>query len=174
LLLFCIVSLLYFVYFLFIKNTKNSSDYSCYFCWSVIVLLYHAFYQWLVPLKPDLIGKVGSRKNNKNIMRNTACHKKGNTYGNKLINCISLLEPCALLIMLLIALINLVAVGGINTSLFNVSIMIMIAYLLMLREIMTFMMWNKLKNLLLGRVHSNLHICLKILMMHLINMRFMI
>src|SRR5215216_1709467 len=76
--------------------------------------------------------------------------------------------------MLLIALINLVAVGGINTSLFNVSIMIMLPYLLMLNKIMTFMMWNKLKNLLLGRVHLNLLICLKILMIHLINMRFMI
>src|SRR3954471_759543 len=76
--------------------------------------------------------------------------------------------------MLLIALKNLVAIGGINTSIFNVSIMIMLPYLLMLREIMNFMMWNKLKNLLLGRVHSNLLICLKILMMHLINMRFMI
>src|SRR3954470_24896229 len=81
---------------------------------------------------------------------------------------------CALLIMLLIDLINLVAVGGINTSLFNVSIMIMLPYLLMLKEIMTFMMWNKLKNLILGRVHLNLLVFLKILMIHLINMRFMI
>jgi hypothetical protein len=137
-------------------------------------LLCHAFYQSLVSLKLDLIGKVGSRKNNKIIIRNIACHKKGNTYGNKLILCISLLQTCALLIILLIALINLVAVGGINTSLFNVSIMIMLPYLLTLREIMTFMMWNKLNNLLLGRVHSNLLICLKILMMHFINMRFMI
>ena len=80
----------------------------------IVLLANHAFYQWLIPLKLDLIGKVGSRKNKKKIMRNTACHKKGNTYGNKLINCISLLETCALLIMLLIALINLVAVGGIN------------------------------------------------------------
>jgi hypothetical protein len=39
---------------------------------------------------------------------------------------------------------------------------------------MNFMIWNKLKNLLLGRVHSSLLIYLKILMMHLINMRFMI
>ena len=61
-----------------------------------------------------------------------------------------------------------------NTSLFNVSVMIMLPYLLMLREIMTFMMWNKLKNLLLGRVHSKLLLCLKILMMHLINMRLMV
>jgi hypothetical protein len=81
---------------------------------------------------------VGSQKNNKSIIRNTACHKKGNTYGNKLINCISLLETCALLIIVLIAFINLVAVGGINTSLFNVNIMIMLPYLLMLREIMTY------------------------------------
>ena len=103
-------------------------------------LLYNACYQWLISLKLDLIGKVGSRKNNKNIISNTACHKNGNTYGNKLINCISLLETCALLIILLIALINLVAVGGINTSLFNVSITIMLPYLLMLREIMTLMM----------------------------------
>ena len=134
----------------------------------------HAFYQWLIPLKLDIIGKVGSWKNNKNIMRNTACHKKGSTNGNKLINCLSLLETCALLIILRIALINLVAVGGINTSLFNVSIMIMLPYLLMLREIVTFMMWNKLESLLLGRVHSKLLLCLKILMMHLINMRFII
>jgi hypothetical protein len=70
--------------------------------------------------------QVGSQKSNKNIMRNTAYHKKGNTYGNKLIPCISLIEMCALLIMLLIALINLVAVGGINTFLFNVSIMMML------------------------------------------------
>src|SRR3954464_5923066 len=81
---------------------------------------------------------------------------------------------CALLIMLLIALINLVAVGGINTYIFNVSIMIMLPYLLMLKEFMTFMMWNKLKNLLLQRVHLNLLVCLKILTIHLINMRFMI
>ena len=40
-------------------------------------LLYHSCYQWLISLKLDLIGKVGSRKNNKNIIRNTACHKKG-------------------------------------------------------------------------------------------------
>jgi hypothetical protein len=137
-------------------------------------LLYHAFYQWLISLKLYLFGKVGSRKNNKIIMRNTACHKKGNTYGNKLIHCISLLETCALLIMLLIALINLVAVRGINISLFNMSIMMMLPYILILKEIMTFMMWNKMNNLLLRRVHSNLLICLKILMMHLINMRFMI
>jgi hypothetical protein len=39
LLLFCLVSLFYFVCFLFIKNTKNSSFYSCYFCLSVLVLL---------------------------------------------------------------------------------------------------------------------------------------
>src|SRR3954469_13742372 len=76
--------------------------------------------------------------------------------------------------MLLIALINLVAIGGIKTYLFNVSIMIMLPYLLMLKEIMTFMMWNKLKNLLLGRVCLNLLVCLKILMIHLMNMRFMI
>jgi hypothetical protein len=31
---------------------------------------------------------VGSQKNNRNIMRNTACHKKENTNGNKLIDCI--------------------------------------------------------------------------------------
>src|SRR3954467_1503042 len=72
--------------------------------------------------------------------------------------------------MLPIALIKLVAVGGINTSLFNVSIMIMLPYLLMLKEIMTLMMWNKLKNLLLSRVHLNLLVRLKILMIHLMNM----
>jgi hypothetical protein len=52
--------------------------------------------------------------------------------GNKSIDCISLLETCALLVMLLIALIDLVAVGGINTFLFNVSIMMMLPYLLIL------------------------------------------
>jgi hypothetical protein len=72
--------------------------------------------------------------------------QKGKHFGNKLIDCISLLEMYALLIMLHIALINLVAVGGINTSLFNVSIMMMLPYLLILMEIMTFMMWNELKN----------------------------
>src|SRR3954466_8478375 len=80
---------------------------------------------------------------------------------------------CVLLIMLLIALINLVDVGGINTSLFNVSIMIMLPYLLMLKEIMILMMWNKLKNLLPSRLHLNLPVFLKILIMHLINMRFL-
>src|SRR3954462_446215 len=37
----------------------------------------------------------------------------------------------------------------------------------------SFMMWNKLKNLLPSGVHLNLPVCLKILMMHLMNMRFM-
>src|SRR5215216_7828755 len=74
--------------------------------------------------------------------------------------------------MLLISLISLVSVGGINTFLFNVSIMIMLPYPLMFKETMTFMMWNKLKNLLLSRVYLNLLVCLKILMMHLMNMRF--
>jgi hypothetical protein len=86
------------------------------------------------------MGNMGSPKNSKNIMRNTASHKKGNTYGNKLIDYISLLETCALLIMLPIALIHFVAVGGTNTSLFNVSIMIMLPYLLMSGEIMSSMM----------------------------------
>jgi hypothetical protein len=54
-------ALLYFYLHRFIKNSqKISSLYSCYFCWSVIVLLYHAFYQWLVSLKLNLFGKVGS------------------------------------------------------------------------------------------------------------------
>src|SRR3954463_12587091 len=75
--------------------------------------------------------------------------------------------------MLLIPLISLVVLGGIHTFLFNVSIMIMLTIFLMLKEIMTFMMWNKLKNLLLSRVHLNLLVCLKILMMHLMNVRFM-
>jgi hypothetical protein len=42
--------------------------------------------------------------------------------------------------MLLIALIDLVAVGGIITFLFNVSVMMMLPHLLILMEIMTFMM----------------------------------
>jgi hypothetical protein len=77
-------SFAYFLYFICVciflsKIQKISSFYSCYFCWSIIVLLYHAFYQWLISLKLDLIGKVDSRKNNKNIIRNTAYRKKGNT-----------------------------------------------------------------------------------------------
>jgi hypothetical protein len=77
----------------FYQNYKKiSTYYSCYFCWYVIVLLSHAFSQWLVSLKLNVFGKVGSRKSSKIIMRNTACHKKGNTYGNKSIDCISLLE----------------------------------------------------------------------------------
>src|SRR3954468_2487319 len=74
--------------------------------------------------------------------------------------------------MLLIASIKLVAAGGINTYHFNVSIMIMLPYLLLLKEIMILMMWNKLKNLLPSRVHLNLPVYLKILMMNLM-MRFM-
>ena len=52
--------------------------------------------------------KVGSWKNNKNIIRNTARLRKGDTYGNKLINWIVVLKKYALLIMFPIALINLV------------------------------------------------------------------
>jgi hypothetical protein len=44
-------------------------------------LLYHDFYQWLVSLKLNLFGQVGSRKNSKNIMRNTACHKRETLMG---------------------------------------------------------------------------------------------
>ena len=98
-------------------------------------MLYHACYQWLIAMKLVFIVNLGSWKNNTNIMRNTACQKKENIYGNKLIDCISLLEICALPIMLPIALMHLVAVGGINTSLFNLSIMVMLPYLLMLREL---------------------------------------
>src|SRR4051812_39523098 len=53
-----------------IKNTQKISSY--YSFWSVIALLCHAFYQWLVSLKLVLIGKVGSRKNKNIIIRNTA------------------------------------------------------------------------------------------------------
>jgi hypothetical protein len=66
--LYFVLVLLYFIFacIVFIKNTKKNSSYcSCYFCWSVIVLLYHAFYQWLVSLKLNLFGKVGSRKSSK-------------------------------------------------------------------------------------------------------------
>ena len=44
-------------------------------------LIYRSCYQWLLSMKLDLIGKVRSRKINKNIIRNTACLKKGKTYG---------------------------------------------------------------------------------------------
>jgi hypothetical protein len=57
LLLFCFI--LFLLASFYQKYKKISSFYSCYFCWSVIVLLYHAFYQWLVSLKLNLFGKVG-------------------------------------------------------------------------------------------------------------------
>ena len=85
-----------------------------------------------------------------------------------------MLKTCALHMTFIIALMHLVAVGGINTFLSNVLVMIIKLYPLMFWETMIFMMWNKLKNLLLRRVPSKLPICLKILMMLLINMRFMI
>ena len=69
--------------------------------------------------KLDLIGKVGSWKINKNIIRNTACLKKGNTYGYLKINWIDMLKICALHMTFIIALMHLVAVGGINTFLFQ-------------------------------------------------------
>ena len=46
-------------------------------------LLYRSCCQWLIYSKLDLIGKVGSWMINKNIISNTACLKKGNTYGHK-------------------------------------------------------------------------------------------
>jgi hypothetical protein len=158
LLLFCLVSLLYFVRFFFIKNSKKLVPtivvifvgliLSCFLlalsCFLSMVDFFETRSYW----------QGGFTEEQKKYYKEHRLSQKGNTYGNKLINCISLLETCALLIMLLIALINLVVVGGINSSLFNVIIMIMLPYLLMLREIMTFMMWNKLKNLLLGRMHS--------------------
>jgi hypothetical protein len=56
--LFNCFALLYFYLHRFMKNTKKiSSFYSCYFCWSIIVLLYHAFYQWLVSLKLNLLAR---------------------------------------------------------------------------------------------------------------------
>jgi hypothetical protein len=58
----------------------------------------------------------GFTKEQQNYYEEHRLSQKGNTYGNKLIDCISLLEMCALLIMLLIALIDLVAIGGINTG----------------------------------------------------------
>src|SRR3954469_7819354 len=75
------------------------------------------------------------------------------------------LETCALLMMNPTALMNLFAAGGINTFIFNVSIMIMLTYLLMLREIMNFMIWNKLKNLLLSRVPMKLLVIFKMMML---------
>src|SRR3954470_14010743 len=76
-----------------------------------------------------------------------------------------LLETCALLMMNPTALMNLFAAGGINTFLFNVSITIMLPYFLMLREIMNFMMWNKLKNLLFSRVPMKLLVIFKMMML---------
>ena len=71
------VFLFYFILFAsFIKNPKKivSIIAFCFACY----LLYHACYEWLIYLKLDLMGNMGSRKNNENIMRNTAYHKKGN------------------------------------------------------------------------------------------------
>src|SRR4051812_12516387 len=70
---------------LYQKSKKNSLLFIV-VIFVVCYLLYHASYQWLISLELDLIGKVDSWKNNKNIMRNTACHKKGNTYGHNYIN----------------------------------------------------------------------------------------
>jgi hypothetical protein len=56
--------------------------------------------------------------------------------------------------MLLIALMNLVAVGGINTSLFNVSIMMMLPYLLINTSL-----FNVSINTSLFNVRENLLLC---------------
>jgi hypothetical protein len=61
-LLFCFTLFLLALFYQKPTHKKISILYSCYFCWFVIVLLYHAFYQWLVSLKLNLFGKVGSRK----------------------------------------------------------------------------------------------------------------
>ena len=57
------------VFFLILKIQKNSCSFHC--CY----LFYHACYKWLISLKLDLIGNMGSRKNNTNIIRNTASQK---------------------------------------------------------------------------------------------------
>jgi hypothetical protein len=53
-------ALLYFCLHLFIENTKKLVPFIVVnFCWSVIVLLYHAFYQWWVSLKLNLFWQGG-------------------------------------------------------------------------------------------------------------------
>ena len=64
--------------------------------------------QCLTALKLDLIGMEDSLRINKNGTRNTACLKKGYTYGNKYISCMSMLETCAQYIIYLSAGMNLV------------------------------------------------------------------
>jgi hypothetical protein len=59
LLCFSFALLYFYLHRFYQKHKKISSFYSCYLCWSVIVLLYHAFYQWLVSLKLNLFVKVG-------------------------------------------------------------------------------------------------------------------
>ena len=60
-------------------------------------------------MKLDLIGKVDSWRINKNIIRNTACLKKGYLYGNLLLKLIDMLETYALIMINLFAVMNLVA-----------------------------------------------------------------
>ena len=68
-----------------LKNTKKNKNSSTKFV-SILSCYYVLFltcYQWLLSVRLDLIGKVGSRRNNRNIIRTTASLKKGNTYGHK-------------------------------------------------------------------------------------------
>src|SRR3954470_12371557 len=51
--------------------------------------------QCLTYLRPDLIVIEDSLRINKNITRKIACLKRGYTYGNKYISCMSMLETCA-------------------------------------------------------------------------------
>ena len=64
--------------------------------------------QCLTSLKPDLIGMEDSLRINKSGTRNTACLKRGYTYGYKYTSCMTMLETCAQYIIYLSAGMNLV------------------------------------------------------------------
>jgi hypothetical protein len=59
------------------KPQKISSYYSCYFCRSVIVLLYHAFYQWLVSLKLKSFWQGGFTEEQQNYYEAYRLSQKG-------------------------------------------------------------------------------------------------
>ena len=78
-----LVYFLVFAFVLYIKNPKNNMSSSL------------LATQCLTSLKPDLIGMKDSLRINKSGTKNTACLKRGYTYGNKYISCMSMLETCA-------------------------------------------------------------------------------
>ena len=71
------------------------------------------------------------------------------------------------------ALMDVFVVEGINTSLFNVIIMIMKPWLLMLKEIMTLVILSELKNFLFLRVPMKLLVIFKMMML-LVKLKIML